>query len=153
MRSSIIRALRGLLAGFAGLSFLLLYLLLEARVLSIPAAVVLFLVGIGSLAGAVGSAGISRLFRITPRTSEGNAAESEWWLARLEPTLEESWNRWSDLVLALGLGVVGVGALVLVALSPDGEPPLGLLVVALVGINGSLISLAFVGLDASSSAE
>ncbi|GAB7019411.1 hypothetical protein [Halostagnicola bangensis] len=153
MRSSIIRALRGLLAGFAGLSFLLLYLLLESRVLSIRAAVALLVVGIGSLAGAVGPAGIFRLFGIRPRTNESNAVEGDWWLARLEPTLEQSWNRWSDLVLALGLGVVGVGALVLVALSPDGEPPLGLLVVALVGINGSLISLAFVDLDASSSEE
>ncbi len=153
MWDSSIRALRGLLAGFAGLSFLLLFLLFEARVLSLQAALVLLVVGLGSLAAAVGPTGILQLLGISPPRSEPNADDNGWWLANLEPTLEESWNRWSDLVLSLGLGAAGVGALVLVALSPDGEPPLGLLVVALVGINASLISLAFVGLDASSSEE
>lgn len=141
MRNSIVTALRGVLAGLASLAFVLFFLLTEVRVVSLPVFVGLIFVGIVCLAAAAGPSAALHLFGFGNPNDE--TEEPRWWLARLEPALEDSWNRWSDVVLTLGLGALGVGSLVLLAVYPGDEPPIGLLVVGFLGINCALISLAF----------
>lgn len=69
--------------------------------------------------------------------------QSEWSLARVEPALDNSWDTWSDAILTIGLGIVGIGSFVLLITYPSDDPPLGLLVMGFLGINGALLSLAF----------
>lgn len=70
-------------------------------------------------------------------------AETDWALARLEPALSDAWNRWSDAALAVGLAALGVGAFVLVATYPGEDPPLGLVLLLVFGLNGALVTLPF----------
>ncbi|WP_241658439.1 hypothetical protein [Halorubrum sp. BOL3-1] len=81
------------------------------------------------------------------RTDDGTSGDDDgpdWWLARLEPALDDSWNRWSEVVLTVGLAAVGVGSFALLVTHSGEEPPLGLLVTGTLGINGALMTLAFV---------
>ena len=74
----------------------------------------------------------------------GGDSETDWPLARLEPALDDAWNRWSDVALTLGLPALGIRALVLLAPYPGEEPPLGLLLVVAFGLNGALVTLPFI---------
>ena len=173
MRSAIARALRGTLAAVSLLAFVALFLALEARVTSPAVLGGLAALGTATLLVAAGRAGIERLLgrdaslpgNTGERSAEGDAwldesdddtpwtdrsdraggdPETDWALARLEPALDDAWNRWSDAALTVGLAALGVGSLALLAVYPGEEPPLGLLITGLFGINGALVSLAFV---------
>jgi len=83
----------------------------------------------------------------TPWTDRADRAaadsDPDWWVARLEPALDDAWNRWSDAALTGGLALLGVGSLALLATYPGDDPPLGLALVGLFGLNGALMTLPF----------
>jgi len=149
MRSVFRRALRGTLSAVSLLAFLALFLALEAGVASPRALAGLAALGFATLVAGGGRDAVSRLLRRQSAESEaGDGADAAgdhpgWWLARVEPALDDSWNRWSDVVLTVGLAVIGVGSFALLVTYPGGEPPLGLLVTGTLGINGALMTLAF----------
>lgn len=135
--------LRGVLAGLAAIGFVLTFLFAKTRLVSLPA---LLGIGIASIGALFAAGGRSAVLRLAGRTESADTAEAEdtdWWLARVEPALEASWNAWSDLVLTVGLGGIGIGAFGLLVTYPGEDPPLGLLIVGFLGINGALVSLAF----------
>jgi hypothetical protein len=142
--------LRGLVAGAAAFGFVLTFLFAQTGLVSPSVVLGIALASVAALFAAGGRPAVRRLLGREPATTEpeadADAAASEevdWWLARVEPALESSWNAWSDWVLTIGLGVLGFGALGLLVTHPGDEPPLGLLVVGFLGINCALISLAF----------
>ena len=143
MRTSVRRALRGILAGVAGLAFVIFFLLTLMRTTPVSVLIGVLTIGILSLAASGGLSTVLRLFGYRNLNRPSKADEKEWWLARLEPVLEESWNRWSDLVLTIGLGAVGTGSFLALIFHPTDDPPLGLLILGFLGINCALISLAF----------
>lgn len=122
---------RGIVAGVAVLALFLTVVLAQTGVASVAALAALAVVG----AVALVAAGPSALRELA--TAEG------WWLAGLEPALEDAWNRWSDLVLAVGLGIVGFGSFAAVAVYPGEDPPLGLVVVGFLALNCALIAAGF----------
>ncbi|GAA0722243.1 hypothetical protein J2744_000151 [Halorubrum trapanicum] len=170
MRSAIARALRGTLAAVSLLAFVGLFFALEARVTSPAVLLGLAAVGVVSLLAAAGRSGVRRLLGRadsdpgshgetaaeddawldesagdtpwTDRTDRADA-ETDWWLARLEPALDDAWNRWSDAALTVGLAALGGGSLVLIATYSGGDPPLGLLLLVAFGLNGALVTLPF----------
>ncbi|MDB2237291.1 hypothetical protein DJ83_05590 [Halorubrum ezzemoulense] len=173
MRSELVRAVRGVLAAVSLLAFVALFLAVEARVTSATVLGGLAAVAVAALFAAAGRSGIRRLLGrgdsgprgTAERTAEGDAwldepvddtawtdrsdragddPETDRPLARLEPALDDAWNRWSDAALTLGLAALGVGALVLLATYPGDDPPLGLLLLVAFGINGALVTLPFV---------
>ncbi|SDF33739.1 hypothetical protein SAMN04488067_103242 [Halorubrum xinjiangense] len=173
MRSAIARALRGTLAAVSLLAFISLFLALEARVTSPAVLGGLAALGTATLLAAAGRSGVQRLLGRnewgpendgettadgdewldesaddTPWTDRadraGDGSETDWPLARLEPALDDAWNRWSDAALTLGLAALGIGSLVLLATYPGEEPPLGLLLLVAFGFNGALVTLPFV---------
>lgn len=134
--------LRGILAGLSGLGFVLTFLFLQTWV--VPVSVVVAVAG-GSLLALMIAGGRPALRRLAGQPTPGDTDDGEpadWWVARIEPALEDVWTTWSDLVLAVGLGIVGLGAFAILVTSPSDDPPLGLLIVGFIGINGALISLA-----------
>lgn len=172
MRSELVRAVRGVLAAVSLLAFVALFLALEARVASPAVLGGLAAVGVAALLAAAGRSGARRLLgwdESSPANSEestpegdawldepvdetpwtdrsdraGGDDEPDWPLARLEPALDDAWNRWSDAALTLGLAALGIGALVLLATSPGEDPPLGLVLLVAFGINGALVTLPF----------
>lgn len=139
-------ALRGLIAGVAGFGFVLTFLFVQTGLVSLSVLLVIGMVSIAALFAAGGRPAVRRLIgwgSAAPTDSDAESADVDWWLARVEPALESSWNAWSDRVLTIGLGVLGVGAFGLLVTHPSDDPPLGLLVVGFLGINCALISLAF----------
>ena len=173
MRSALVRAVRGVLAAVSLLAFVALFLALEARVSSPAVLGGLAALGTATLLASAGRSGARRLLgrdRSAPADGEeptaetdawlretadetpwtdrsdraGGDAETDWPLARLEPALDDAWNRWSDAALTLGLAALGVGALVLLAAYPGDDPPLGLLLLVAFGLNGALVTLPFV---------
>jgi len=171
MRSELVRALRGTLAAVSLLSFAALFLALEARVTSPTVLGGLAAVAVATLLAAAGRSGVRRLLGrgdSDPRdtaetTAEGDAwldeagdeapwtdrsdrveeSEPAWALARLEPALDDAWNRWSDAALTVGLAALGIGSLVRLATYPGDDPPLGLLLLVAFGLNGALVTLPF----------
>jgi len=171
MRSAFVRALRGILAAVSLLAFVGLFLAVEARVTDPTVLLGLAGVGTGTLLTAVGPAGVRRLLGRgesppgrdretdagdawldetaddTPWTDRADRAaadsDPDWWVARLEPALDDAWNRWSDAALTGGLALLGVGSLALLATYPGDDPPLGLALVGLFGLNGALMTLPF----------
>jgi hypothetical protein len=172
MRSELVRALRGTLAAVALLSFAALFLALEARVTSPTVLGGLAAVAVATLLAAAGRSGVRRLLgREDPdpgdtaeTTAEGDAwldeagdetpwtdradraggdSGTDWPLARLEPALDDAWNRWSDAALTVGLAALGFGSIALIAVYPGGDPPLGLLLLVAFGLNGALVTLPF----------
>jgi hypothetical protein len=134
--------LRGILAGLSGLGFVLTLLFVRSQLVSVP--IVVAIGGISLIALAI-AGGLPAVRRLIGHTTTGDSNDQEttgWWLARVEPALEDSWNTWSDLVLTIGLGTIGLGAFGVLVTSPSNDPPLGLLIVGFLGINGALISLA-----------
>ena len=180
MRSELRRALRGICSAVSLLSFVGLFLAVEARLTSWTVLLGLGGLGVASLAAAGGRPALRRLFgrarttdedaRDAEASAEGEDAwldgptdetpwtdradrasddpETDWSLARLEPALDDSWNRWSDGALTVGLAALGIGSLALLATYPGEDPPLGLVFVVLFGFNGALITLPFVFRDA-----
>ena len=71
-----------------------------------------------------------------------DAGQSEWWVVRAKAPLEESWNRWSDAVVILGLGVTGIGSFALLTTDPSDGMSLGLLFVGFICSGAALFSLA-----------
>ena len=179
MRSELRRALRGICSAVSLLSFVGLFLAVEARLASWGLILGLGVLGVASLAAAGGRPALRRLFGRdrttdedalddeasvegedawldgatdqTPWTDRADRAsddpETDWSLARLEPALDDSWNRWSDAALTVGLAALGIGSLALLATYPGEDPPLGLVLVVLFGFNGALITLPFVFRD------
>lgn len=137
--------LRGTLAGVAGIGFVLLFLFAQTRLVPMPILIGMGILSVSALVAAGGFSAIQQLLGITTdATNETqDSGQTEWWLARVEPALEDPWNTWSDAILTIGLGIVGIGSLVLLVTHPSDDPPLGLLVVGFLGINGALLGLAF----------
>ena len=173
MRSELARAARGVLAAVSLLAFVALFLALQARVTSPAVLGGLAALGTATLFAAPGRSGGRRLLGRggspaantdgpddesdawldepadeTPWTDRSDRArgdsEPDWPLARLEPALDDAWNRWSDAALTVGLAALGVGALVILATYPGDDPPLGLLMLVAFGFNGALVTLPFV---------
>ena len=165
MRPALQRALRGTLSGVSALAFLALVGALYARAMRPPVLAGLAVVAVGSLLAAGGrSAVLELLGRETAADTVGRSGDdsddgstdawlerdaerdddTDWWLARIEPALDDSWNRWSEAVLTVGLAAVGVGSFALLVTHSGEEPPIGLLVAGTLGINGALMTLAFV---------
>ena len=172
MRSAPVGALRGILAAVSLLAFVGLFLAVEARVTSLTVLLGLAAVGTAALLAAAGRSGVRRLVLGADSCSgetEEPAAEADAWLgesveeapwtdradradadsetdrplARLEPALDDAWNRWSDAALTVGLAALGVGSFVVLAAYPGDEPPLGLVLLLLFGLNGALVTLPF----------
>ncbi|WP_115862690.1 hypothetical protein [Halorussus litoreus] len=141
MRPSVVRAIRGVLAGVACLSFVAVFFLGQVRGPTLISFIAVTAIGFACLAAAAGPSAVLKL--VGARNVDADAPDSDWWLARVEPVLEDAWNRWSDAVLVVGLGALGVGSFVLLAVHPTDEPPIGLLIVGFLGLNGALICLAF----------
>jgi drug/metabolite transporter (DMT)-like permease len=133
---------RGVVAGLSGVGFVLIFLFAQTRLVSLP---VLLGIGIATIIALFAAGGTTAVRRLAGRTetTTDEKRETDWWLTRVEPALEDSWNAWSDLVLAVCLGAVGIGSFALLVTSPSDDPPLGLLITGFLGINGALISLAF----------
>jgi hypothetical protein len=176
MRSELVRALRGVSAAASLLAFVALFLALEARVASPTVLGGLAAVAVATLSAAAGPSGVRRLLGAAGSEAgeadeptgeadawldestedapwsdradrEGDEPETDWALARLEPALDDAWNRWSDATLTLGLAALGVGSLVLIATYPGDDPPLGLVLLLLFGFNGALVTLPFLFKD------
>jgi len=150
MRSALRRALRGTLSGVSALAFLALGGALYARTAPPTVLAGLAVVAVGTLLAAGGRSAVLELLGRGPTadgeggTNSDTGDDPDWWLARVEPALDDSWNRWSEVVLTVGLAAVGVGSFALLVTHPGEEPPLGLLVTGTLGINGALMTLAFV---------
>jgi len=141
-RMKIRAVLRGFVAGLSGVGFVLIFLFAQTGLVSLPVLLTIGIVTIVALFAAGGRTAVLRLAgRTEPTTDEKR--ETEWWLSRVEPALEDSWNAWSDLVLTVCLGAVGIGSFALLVTSSSDDPPLGLLITGFLGLNGALISLAF----------
>ncbi len=98
-QSSIAGAARGIGSGVAVLAFLL------GRIGGIPRSVLgaLLAVDTGTLVLVAGPSVIREAFGRDRPTGDGEGETADWWLANLERRLEDVWNRWSDLVLVVGL--------------------------------------------------
>jgi hypothetical protein len=87
-----------------------------------------------------GFASIKRL--LVPGNESVDTNQSESWVVRAKAPLEESWNRWSDAVVILGLGIAGIGSFVLLTTDPSDGASLGLLFVGFICGGAALFSLA-----------
>ena len=134
--------LRGIIAGVAGVGFVLIFLFAQTGLVSPMVLLATGAITLVALFAAGGRTAVRRLAGGTEPTTDQNR-ETGWWLARVEPALEEAWNAWSDLVLVVCLGGIGIGSFVLLVTSSSEEPPLGLLIAGFLGLNGALVSLAF----------
>lgn len=135
-------AVRGLVAGLSGVGFVLLFLFAQTGLVSLP---VLLAIGIVAFVALLTAGGRTAVLRLAGRveTTTDEKGVTDWWLTRLEPALEDAWNAWSDLVLVVSLGAVGIGSFAILVTSSGDDPPLGLLITGFLGLNGALISLAF----------
>ena len=134
--------LRGILAGLSGLGFVLTFLFVRSQLVSVSIVVAIGGISLIALAIAGGLPAVRRLIGHTTTSDTDDQETTGWWLARVEPALVEWWNTGSYLVLSIGLGTIGLGAFGVLVTSPSNDPPLGLLIVGFLGINGALISLA-----------
>lgn len=136
-RSSLARAAQGIGAGVTVLAFVVVFLSFRIGGVSLPVLAVLIAVGVGTLAVVAGPSAIREVFGRDRTPADGEGERADWWLANLEPVLEDVWNRWSDLVLVVGLAGLAIGSFVLLVVSP--EPPLGLLVTGFIGMIGAIV--------------
>jgi hypothetical protein len=140
---SVATALRGMLAGVAMVGFVGLFLLTRVGGVSPRILGGLGLLSCLALLAAGGFTAVRQLLSGNETTGEATPSEqSEWWVARAITPLEESWNSWSDGVVVLGLGVIGVGSFVLLATDQSETPPIGLLFVGFISSGAALVSLA-----------
>lgn len=142
--NSDITTLRGVFAGLALVGFFVLFLL--GRVGSISPQILLGvgLVSFVALLIAGGFAPIRQLLVPGDGTvgESANTRQSQWWAVRAMAPIEESWNKWSDVVVILGLGIIGIGSFVLLVTDQSKTPPLGLLFVGFICSGAALFSLA-----------
>jgi hypothetical protein len=132
-------ALRGLAAGIAVLGYVGLFLLL--RLQTVPAPVFVG-VAVLSTAALVAAGGRPALRRLLGRESSPDATPG-WWLARVEPAVEDVWNAYADLVLTVGLWAISIGSFGRLATYPGDDPPFGLVTVGFLSMVCGLISLGF----------
>ncbi len=106
---------RGFVSGLAGLGFVLIFLFAQTGIVSLP---VLLAMGSVTIVALFAAGGRPAIRRLTGRaeTTEDEMGETDWWLARVEPALEDPWNAWSDLVLSVSLAVVGIGSFALLVI-------------------------------------
>ncbi|KAA9397289.1 hypothetical protein Har1130_07950 [Haloarcula sp. CBA1130] len=137
---SIANAFRGLTAGIAVLGYVSLFLLLQVRGTPVAA-----LVGIATLATAalVVAGGRPAVRQLLGRASSSQADMPGWWLARLEPALEDVWNTYADLVLTVGLWAISIGSFVGLVTYPGDDPPFSLAIMGFLSMVCGLISLGF----------
>ncbi|SNR23485.1 hypothetical protein [Halorubrum vacuolatum] len=147
MHRRFVYAIRGIAAGMAMLSFVLAFLLFQMRVLSTTWLLLLLVVGVVGTVVSLGPMSLGHRF-----SGDGNESVNEpdrdaggWWLAAVASLLEERWNTWSDLVLVLGFGSIGVGSFVALAVHPGDDPPFGLVIIGFFCLTCALVGLAFVG--------
>lgn len=146
MRARIVSVLRSVAAALSLLGFVVAFAL--ARSASASPRIVLASASAGAIALgiAAGPRALLALFGVGVDRGDGAGGgrddEPEWWLAGFEPTVEDVWDREADYALAAGLAVVGVGALAVLATDPGDDPPMHLLLLGLLGVNGALIVLA-----------
>jgi len=133
-------ALRGLAAGIAVLGYVGLFLLLRLR--TVPASVLAWL-AVFSTAALVAAGGRPALRRLLGRESSSQDDTPGWWLARVEPAVEDAWNAYADLILTVGLWTITVGAFGRLATYPGDDPPFGLVTVGFLSMVCGLISLGF----------
>ncbi len=133
MTETVRSVLAGLLSGAAVVAFVLLFVLARTRIG--PPWLLVSLAGIGVIAvlAVVGAGGLASLFRPT----------DEWWLGRVETTLEDVWNGYADAALVGGLLIVGLGSLGQSLSDPTGKSAYSLLVVAFICLGAA--SFAVVG--------
>ncbi|RLM95464.1 hypothetical protein [Haloarcula sp. Atlit-7R] len=137
---SIGNALRGLTAGIAVLGYVTLFVLLQVRVVPVSALAGIAVLATVALAVAGGRPAVRRLL---VRGSSAQADTPEWWLARLEPAVEDAWNAYADLVLTVGLLVISVGSFGGLITYPGDDPPFGLAIAGFLSMVCGLISLGF----------
>lgn len=140
---STVDALRGILAGIALLGFFGLFLLMRVRSVSPQ---ILVGLGFGSFIALIVAGGFSTVQEmLLGKDTANEAADSDqvaWWAARVMSPLEESWNKWSDAVVILGLGIIGVGSFVLLIVGQSENSQLGLLFLGFISSTGALFFLA-----------
>jgi len=145
MRASLTTAVRGIGAGVSALAFVSAFLLTmttaRAEDPTLALLVALVAVGVASLLVAGGPSALNVLLGREGPSTDADGEGSDWWLANLEPALEGSWTRWSDLVLGLGMAGLGIGSFVLLATTSHDDPPAGLLVTGFLGVTGAMIVL------------
>ncbi|EMA30084.1 hypothetical protein [Haloarcula japonica] len=132
--------LRGLSAGIAVLGYVSLFLLLQVRAAPVSA-----LAGIAvlSTAALVIAGGRPAVRQLLGHGSSSQADTSGWWLARVEPALEDAWNTYADLVLTVGLWSISIGSFGGLITYPGDNPPFGLAIVGFLSMVCGLISLGF----------
>lgn len=132
--------LRGVAAGIAVLGYVALFLLLRFR--SVPASVFAAVAAL-STAALVAAGGRPALWRLLGRRSSTADETPGWWLARVEPAVEDAWNAYADLVLTLGLWAISIVAFGRLATYPGDDPPFGLVTAGFLSMVCGLISLGF----------
>ncbi|GCF12351.1 hypothetical protein Harman_02860 [Haloarcula mannanilytica] len=137
---SVSETLRGLAAGIAVLGYVALFLLLRFR--SVPASVFAG-VAVLSTAALVAAGGRPAFRQLLGRGPSTDAETPGWWLARVEPAVEDAWNAYADLILTVGLWAITVGAFGRLATYPGDDPPFGLVTVGFLSMVCGLISLGF----------
>ncbi|NLV06715.1 hypothetical protein GOC83_11310 [Haloarcula rubripromontorii] len=137
---SIENALRGLTAGIAVLGYVSLFLLLQIRTTPVSALAGIAVLATAALAVAGGRPAVRQLLGRGPSSQ---ADTPEWWLARLEPAVEDAWNAYADLVLTVGLWAISVGAFGGLITYPGDDPPFGLAIAGFLSMVCGLISLGF----------
>ncbi|KAA9409708.1 hypothetical protein ACNO8S_06585 [Haloarcula sp. KBTZ06] len=137
---SIGNALRGLTAGIAVLGYVSLFLLLQVRAASVSVLAGIAVLATAALAVAGGRPAVRQ---VLGRGSSSQEDATGWWLARVEPALEDAWNTYADLVLTVGLWGISIGSFGGLVTYPGDEPPFGLAMTGFLSMVCGLISLGF----------
>jgi hypothetical protein len=142
--SSATTTLRGVSAGLAVVGFVVLSLFARLGSISLEILIGIGVISFVALLIAGGLAPIQQLLAPGDAAADGstNTRQSRWWVVRAIAPLEESWNRWSDAIVILGLGVIGIGSFVLLITDQSETPPIGLLFVGFICSGAAFFSLA-----------
>lgn len=127
--------------------FVAVFLLSQVGGVPLSVLATLVAVGVGTLVVVAGPSAIRGVFDRDRTPTEGEDEPPDWWLATLEPALEDTWNRWSDLVLVFGLAGIGVGSFALLVVAVGDDPHSGLLVTGFIGVTGAMITFPFLFRD------
>ncbi|WP_331236056.1 hypothetical protein [Natronorarus salvus] len=90
MRASFIATVRGICAGLSVLAFVTAFLLTQTRGVPLAGLVALVAVGVGVLLVAGGPSALNVVLGPERPSTDADGEGSDWWLADLEPALEES---------------------------------------------------------------
>jgi hypothetical protein len=137
-------ALRGVLAGASMVGFINLFLFAQGNLVSLRALAGIGFISFIALIAAGGFSAAQQLIIIggDAASESTKSNESDWWVARAISPLKESWNVWSDAVVILGLGAIGIGSFVLLATDQSENPSLALLFIGFIAGGAALFSLA-----------